>query len=101
VRLKDALVAKGYDVNYAWGWRPQPRHWRRELPEMMRWLWRDHPVSVDPNDTTERSFRTEGRCASRGSAARGESGGATLKQRRPTCTGGGNRTVLAEAMLRL
>jgi enterochelin esterase family protein len=28
------------------------------LPEMMRWLWRDHPVSVDPNDTTERSFRT-------------------------------------------
>jgi hypothetical protein len=28
------------------------------LPEMMRWLWRDHPVSVDPNDTNERSFRT-------------------------------------------
>jgi hypothetical protein len=27
------------------------------LPEMMRWLWRDHPVSVDPNDTHERSFR--------------------------------------------
>jgi hypothetical protein len=27
------------------------------LPEMMRWLWRDHPVSVDPNDTNERSFR--------------------------------------------
>jgi hypothetical protein len=24
---------------------------------MMRWLWRDHPVSVDPNDTVERSFR--------------------------------------------
>jgi len=28
------------------------------LPEMMRWLWRDQPVSVDPNDTNERSFRT-------------------------------------------
>jgi hypothetical protein len=27
------------------------------LPEMMRWLWRDHPVSVDPNDTNERLFR--------------------------------------------
>jgi hypothetical protein len=28
------------------------------LPEMMRWLWRDAmPVSVDPNDPTERSLR--------------------------------------------
>jgi enterochelin esterase family protein len=25
------------------------------LPEMMRWLWRDHALSVDPNDTQERS----------------------------------------------
>jgi hypothetical protein len=25
---------------------------------MMRWLWRDHPVSVDVNDTVERSFNT-------------------------------------------
>ena len=23
------------------------------LPEMMRWLWRDYPVSVDPHDTVE------------------------------------------------
>jgi hypothetical protein len=23
--------------------------------EMMRWLWRDHPVSVDVNDMVERS----------------------------------------------
>jgi hypothetical protein len=23
----------------------------------MRWLWRDHPVSTDPLNTTERSFR--------------------------------------------
>jgi len=23
---------------------------------MMRWLWRDHPVSTDPNDKEERSF---------------------------------------------
>jgi hypothetical protein len=27
------------------------------LPEMMRWLWRDQPVSTDPRDTAERSFR--------------------------------------------
>jgi hypothetical protein len=24
---------------------------------MMRWLWRDGPVSTDPNDMIERSFR--------------------------------------------
>ena len=23
---------------------------------MMRWLWRDHPVSVDEKDMVERSF---------------------------------------------
>ena len=28
------------------------------LPDMMRWLWRDHPVSTDPRDTTERSMRS-------------------------------------------
>jgi enterochelin esterase family protein len=28
------------------------------MPEMMRWLWRDaQPISTDPNDMTERSFR--------------------------------------------
>lgn len=27
------------------------------LPDMMRWLWRDGPVSTDPNDKVERSFR--------------------------------------------
>jgi enterochelin esterase family protein len=27
------------------------------LPDMMRWLWRDQPVSVDVHDTVERSFR--------------------------------------------
>jgi len=27
------------------------------LPDMMRWLWRDAPVSLDPNDMTERGFR--------------------------------------------
>ena len=58
VRLMEALTKKGYDVNYSWGLN---RHGQAMggaiLPEMMRWLWRDHPVSVDPNDTVERSFR--------------------------------------------
>ena len=56
VRLADALVKKGYDVNYTWG---MNRHGSAMggavLPEMMRWLWRDHPVSTDPRHTAERS----------------------------------------------
>src|SRR5689334_19045368 len=52
------LVAKGYDVNYAWGIGVHSHDMGGAmLPEMMRWLWRDHPVSVDPNDTVERGFR--------------------------------------------
>lgn len=27
------------------------------LPEMPRWLGRDQPVSIDPNDRAERAFR--------------------------------------------
>jgi enterochelin esterase family protein len=27
------------------------------MPEMMRWLWRDSPVSTDPNDMVERALR--------------------------------------------
>jgi len=26
------------------------------LPDVMRWLWRDQPVSVDAGDTVERAF---------------------------------------------
>lgn len=58
VRLMEALTAKGYEVNYAWG---MNRHGQAMggaiLPEMMRWLWRDQPVSTDPGDSNERSFR--------------------------------------------
>jgi enterochelin esterase-like enzyme len=58
VRLKDALVAKGYDVNYAWGMGIHSHDMGGAmLPEMMRWLWRDQPVSLDPHDMVERSFR--------------------------------------------
>ena len=57
VRLMQALSKKGYDVNYSWG---MNRHGQAMggaiLPEMMRWLWRDHPVSTDVNDAVERSF---------------------------------------------
>jgi enterochelin esterase family protein len=58
VRLVSALTKKGYDVNYAWG---IGNHGQKQggaiFPDMMRWLWRDQPVSTDPNDKVERSFR--------------------------------------------
>jgi len=57
VRLMRALSEKGYDLNYTWG---IGRHGQKQggaiFPDMMRWLWRDHPVSTDPNDAVERAF---------------------------------------------
>jgi enterochelin esterase-like enzyme len=58
VRLADALTKKGYDLNYAWG---IGLHGQKQggaiMPDMLRWLWRDQPVSSDPNDKVERAFR--------------------------------------------
>lgn len=57
-RMKDALTEKGYDLNYQWGiGRHSQKHGSNVFPDMMRWLWRDEPVSTDPKDTVERSFR--------------------------------------------
>jgi enterochelin esterase family protein len=59
VKLMQALTEKGYDVNYTWG---IGRHGQKQggaiLPDMMRWLWRDHPVSTDVSDSVERAFNT-------------------------------------------
>jgi enterochelin esterase family protein len=53
-----ALTQKEYDVNYSWGMNGHGQKFGGAiLPEMMRWLWRDGPVSTDPNDEVERSFR--------------------------------------------
>jgi enterochelin esterase-like enzyme len=58
VRLMKALSLKGYDVNYTWGMNLHGQKFGGAiLPEMMRWLWRDNPVSTDPNDMVERGFR--------------------------------------------
>ena len=59
VRLKNALVAKGYDVNWDFGMNLHGQKFGGAImPEMMRWLWRDaQTISTDPNDMTERSFR--------------------------------------------
>ena len=62
VRLKDALAEKGYDVNFQWGiGRHSQKHGGSILPDMMRWLWRDHPVSTDPDNKVERSFAVPAR----------------------------------------
>ena len=59
VRMMQALTEKGYDLNYAWG---MNKHGQKMggaiLPDMLRWLWRDHAFSADPKDTVERSFNT-------------------------------------------
>jgi enterochelin esterase family protein len=58
VRLMKALTAKGYDVNYTWGMNLHGQKFGGAvMPDMMRWLWRDGPVSTDPNDKVERGFR--------------------------------------------
>ena len=57
MRLMRALSDKGYDLNYTWG---IGRHGQKQagaiMPDMMRWLWRDHPASTDVNDAVERAF---------------------------------------------
>jgi enterochelin esterase-like enzyme len=58
VRLMKALTQKGYDVNYTWGVNLHGQKFGGAImPDMMRWLWRDGPVSTDPNDMVERAFR--------------------------------------------
>jgi enterochelin esterase-like enzyme len=57
VRLQQALTEKGYDVNYSWGIQSHGQKMLQTvMPEMMRWLWRDHAVSTDVRDMVERSF---------------------------------------------
>ncbi len=57
VRLVEAMTEKGYDINYSWG---IGLHGTKQggamMPEMMRWLWRDHGVSTDPDDKIERAL---------------------------------------------
>jgi enterochelin esterase family protein len=58
VRLMKALQAKGYDLNYAWGINKHGQKMGGMIfPDILRWIWRDQPVSTDPNDAAERSFR--------------------------------------------
>jgi enterochelin esterase-like enzyme len=61
-RMVEALEEKGYDMTYTWG---IGNHGSQQggaiLPEMMRWLWRDHGASTDPEDKVERGFNEPGK----------------------------------------
>lgn len=58
VRMAEALTEKGYDLNYTWGIGPHgSKHGGAILPGIMRWMWRDQPVSTDPEDAVERDYR--------------------------------------------
>ncbi|QDT53328.1 Endo-1,4-beta-xylanase Z precursor [Caulifigura coniformis] len=62
VELVEVMTARGYDINYTWG---IGLHGQKQggaiFPDMMRWLWRDHAVSTDVHDKTERSFNVPGK----------------------------------------
>jgi enterochelin esterase family protein len=60
-RLVEAMTKKGYDVNFTWGIGLHgQKQGGAQLPEMMRWLWRDHGFSTDVNDKVERAFNKPG-----------------------------------------
>lgn len=54
-KMAAALTEKGYDVNNVWG---IGTHSNKQgdaiMPEMLRWLWRDHPRLDDPKDPSNR-----------------------------------------------
>jgi enterochelin esterase-like enzyme len=56
LRMVEALTAKGYDVNYVWGVGTHDnRHGGAIMPEMLRWLWRDHPRDDSPEQRGPRA----------------------------------------------
>jgi hypothetical protein len=57
---RGALTQEGHEVNCSWGTGVHSHNMGGAmLPEMMRWVGRDQPVSVDPHDSVEHSFRTK------------------------------------------
>jgi enterochelin esterase-like enzyme len=57
-RLVEAMTEKGYDVNYVWGiGAHNQKHGGSILPDMLRWLWRDHDYDTDPQNQAERSLQ--------------------------------------------
>lgn len=56
-RLVTAMTEKGYDVNYVFGiGAHNTKHGGAILPDMLRWLWRDHGYDTNPENEVERAF---------------------------------------------
>jgi enterochelin esterase family protein len=56
-RMLEALTEKGYDVNFCWGIGTHSnKHGGAIMPEMLRWLWRDHPRPDNPEDGSNRTL---------------------------------------------
>ena len=61
---------KSYKIDYVWGiGAHNTRHGGAILPDMLRWLWRDHGASTDPEDEEERSLRVPQVAAESGESA--------------------------------
>lgn len=57
VKMVEALTEKKYDMNYVFGIGSHSnKHGGAIMPEMLRWIWRDHPRKDDPKDETIRGF---------------------------------------------
>jgi enterochelin esterase family protein len=56
-KMLEALTEKKYEVNYVWGVGTHSnKHGGAIMPEMLRWLWRDHPRPDDPKDDSNRTL---------------------------------------------
>ena len=57
VKMVEALTEKKYDMNYCFGIGSHSnKHGGAIMPEMLRWIWRDHPRKDDPMDAKDRGF---------------------------------------------
>ena len=54
-KMVEALTEKKYDVNYSFGIGTHSgKHGGAIMPDMIRWIWRDHPRPDDPKDPSNR-----------------------------------------------
>jgi enterochelin esterase-like enzyme len=54
-KMVEALTEKKYDVNYCFGVGSHSgKHGGAIMPDMLRWIWRDHPRPDDPKDPSNR-----------------------------------------------
>lgn len=56
LKMAAALTEKGYDLNYTWGVGSHSnKHGGAIMPEMLRWLWRDHRKQDPAMEPAERA----------------------------------------------